>query len=308
MNTATATNASFEQPCENVENMASIRDYFTLLKPGVMLLVVFTGAVGMWMAPGGLHPLLQVITIISIALGSGAGGALNMWYDRDIDGRMKRTSTRPIPSGKIPASDVLVLGLILSIASVSMLGLAVGWASAGLLAFAIWFYSVVYTMILKRRTPQNIVIGGAAGAFPPIIGWLAVTTELTYEPFIYFAIVFFWTPPHFWALALYRSSDYKAVNIPMMPVAVGVEATKRYILAYTILLVLITLLPTITGTSGLVYLAFAVILGGGFLYHALSVFRSECQKNAMKMFGFSIIYLFILFIALPLDRLINIGL
>ena len=229
---------------------ASIKDYFSLLKPGVMSLVVFTGAVGMWMAPGHLPPLLAAVTILCIALGSGAGAAINMWYDRDIDAAMKRTKKRPIPAGRIAPDDALFLGIALGIAAVLLLAISGGVAAAGVLAFAIWFYAVAYTMWLKRRTPQNIVIGGAAGAFPAVIGWLAVTPYLSFEPLWYFLIVFLWTPPHFWALALYRSDDYKRVGIPMMPVVAGVSATKRQIVLYTVLLVASTLMPTLMGTSG----------------------------------------------------------
>lgn len=283
---------------------ASIKDYFTLLKPGVMTLVVFTGAVGMWMAPGQLHPFMQVITILSIALGSGAGAAINMWYDRDIDALMKRTATRPIPAGRIAADDALFLGIILSGLSVSLLALAVNLAAAAWLAFAIFFYSVIYTMLLKRSTPHNIVIGGAAGAFPAVIGWVAASPEpIAAMPWILFAIVFLWTPPHFWALAVYRHDDYKKANVPMLPVTAGIPATKKQILLYSFLLVASSLVPLLVG-SGMVYGTIAALLGLNFLRHAFIVLKSDIPKDAMRMFGFSILYLFALFGALLADHLI----
>lgn len=282
--------------------IASIKDYFTLLKPGVMSLVVFSAFAGMMLAPGHLHPFLQIVTIVCVALGSGAGAALNMWYDRDIDAVMRRTQKRPIPSGKIEAADVLFVGIFLAVFSVAILGLAVGWDAAALLAFAIWFYAYVYTVVLKRNTPQNIVIGGAAGAFPPMIGWMAVTHGFAWESFIYFLIILLWTPPHFWALALYRNEDYRTANIPMMPVTAGELSTKRQMLFYTIILVLVTLLPVVMHTSGALYGVVAAVLGVLFLKHALRVKRSDVPRDAMRMFGFSILYLFALFTALLVDR------
>lgn len=280
---------------------ATLRDYFTLLKPGVMSLVVFTGAAGVWMAPGHLHPFLQFITILCIALGSGAGAALNMWYDRDIDAIMARTAKRPIPSGRIAPDDVLALGVMLSIASVAILGLAVNLAAAGWLAFAIFFYAVIYTMLLKRSTPQNIVIGGLAGAFPALIGWVAVSPTPAIMPWLMVAIVFFWTPPHFWALALYRHSDYAKARVPMLPVTAGIPATKRQILIYSVLLVAISLSPLLAGASW-AYGACAALLGANFLRHAVRVLRHDTPALAMRMFGFSIIYLFVLFAALLVDH------
>lgn len=281
---------------------SSLRDYFTLLKPGVMSLVVFTGAIGLWMAPGSLHPFYQLITILCIALGSGAGAALNMWYDRDIDAIMKRTQKRPIPGGRIAADDALALGLMLSVASVSMLAL-ISFMAAAWLAFAIFFYVAVYTMWLKRSTPQNIVIGGLAGALPALIGWVAVSPEPALMPWLMVAIVFFWTPPHFWALALYRHGDYAKASIPMLPVTAGLISTKRHILAYTVLLVFISLSPLLAG-AGLVYGLGATLLGLVFLAHAVRVYRTDEPRNAMKMFGYSIFYLFLLFGLLLLDHLI----
>lgn len=280
---------------------ASIRDYFTLLKPGVMALVVFTGAVGMWMAPGHLHPFLQFITIVSIALGSGAGAALNMWYDRDIDAIMKRTSKRPIPAGRIAGDDALALGLMMGILSVGLLALAANFAAAAWLGFAIFFYAVIYTMLLKRSTPHNIVIGGAAGAFPAVIGWVAASPDAAFMPWVMFLIVFLWTPPHFWALALYRHDDYAKANVPMLPVTAGGEATKRQILIYTVLLILASLAPLWLG-SGVIYGSVAVVLGANFLRLAVKVWRSAVPRDAMQLFGFSILYLFILFGALLVDH------
>ena len=282
---------------------ASIKDYFTLLKPGVMALVVFTGAVGMWMAPGHLHPFMQVVTVLSIALGSGAGAAINMWYDRDIDAIMKRTANRPIPSGRVAADDALFLGLALAGLSVGLLALAVNLVAAGWLAFAIFFYAVVYTMLLKRATPQNIVIGGAAGAFPAVIGWAASSPDAAWMPWILFAIVFLWTPPHFWALAVYRHDDYRNARVPMLPVTAGIPATKRQILLYSLLLVAASLAPLLAG-SGMMYGAVALLLGANFLRHAVIVLRSDAPKDAMRMFGFSILYLFVLFGAVLIDHLI----
>lgn len=286
----------------SMPNESSLRDYAVLLKPGVMLLVVFTGAVGLWMAPVQLHWFYQLITILCIALGSGAGAALNMWYDADIDTIMPRTQKRPIPGGRIAAEDALALGIMLSIASVSLLGLAVSYIAAAWLAFAIFFYAVIYTMCLKRHTPHNIVIGGLAGAFPPLIGWVAASPEPALIPWLMVAIVFFWTPPHFWALALYRHSDYALAKVPMLPVTAGIPATKRQILIYTVLLIAISISPVLAGASAL-YGVGAALLGANFLRHALRVLRSAEPRDAMRMFGFSILYLFALFGLLAVDDL-----
>jgi heme o synthase len=281
---------------------STLRDYATLLKPGVMSLVVFTGAAGLWMAPTHIHPFYQFITILCIALGSGAGAALNMWYDRDIDAVMTRTQKRPIPGGRIAGDDALALGLMLSIASVSILGLAVSYQAAAWLAFAIFFYAVIYTMCLKRTTPYNIVIGGLAGAFPALIGWVAASPEPALMPWLMVAIVFFWTPPHFWALALYRHSDYAKAGVPMLPVTAGIPATKRQIIIYTLLLVAVSLSPILAG-AGMAYGIGAALLGANFLRHAVRVLRTEDPRTAMRMFGFSILYLFILFALLVVDHL-----
>lgn len=282
-----------------------MRDYVTLLKPGVMSLVVFTGAAGMWLAPGHLHPFLQILTVLAIAIGSGAGAAMNMWYDRDIDAVMTRTQNRPLPAGRVHPDDALAMGLLLSVASVGVLGLATNWLAAGILAFAIFFYAYVYTMLLKRSTQQNIVIGGAAGAFPPVIGWAAVSADPALMPWLLFAIIFLWTPPHFWALALYRHGDYAKAGVPMMPVVSGIAHTKKQIVFYSYLLVAATLAPALVHLTGAIYMATAITLGAGFLWHAHRVSRSDEPKIAMKMFGYSILYLFIIFAGFLIDNRIT---
>ncbi len=280
---------------------STVHDFFTLLKPGVMSLVVFTGLAGMLLAPGHLHPLQQFLTLFCIALASGAGGAMNMWYDRDIDAIMKRTAARPVPAGRIVPEDALAFGLFLAAASVMLMGLALNWVAAGILAFAIFFYVVVYTMWLKRRTPQNIVIGGAAGAFPPVIGWAAVTGDVSLQPILLFLVIFLWTPPHFWALALYKSGDYERARVPMMPVVAGAASTKRQMVAYTWLLLAASLAPGLLGMSGLFYSACALLLGVVFLHHVYRVLRDQSDRWAKKTFGFSILYLFMLFTVMILD-------
>jgi protoheme IX farnesyltransferase len=285
---------------------SSIGDYFTLLKPGVMSLVVFTGAVGMWLAPATLHPFFQVIAVLCIALASGAGGAINMYYDHDIDAVMKRTSTRPVPAGRIAKEDALAMGLLLSATSVGLMGLALNWVAAAWLAFAIFFYTVIYTMLLKRSTPHNIVIGGAAGAFPAVIGWAAATGNAwALTPWLLFLIVFLWTPSHFWALALYRSDDYAKAKIPMLPVTHGTARTKREIFIYSALLIASSYTPLWFSSAGMVYGVVATVLGAHYMWHAWRVLRSDIPKNAMRLFGFSILYLFMLFAALLLDRLLS---
>ena len=269
-----------------------------------MSLVVFTGAVGLFAAPVSLNLFTSLLVIASIALGSGAGAAINMWYDADIDALMKRTQQRAAPTGKISRDDILIIGLGLSILSVALLGLSTSWAAGGLLAFAIWFYACFYTMILKRRTAQNIVIGGAAGAFPPMIGWLAANPVLTIEPIIYFLVIFFWTPPHFWALALYRNDDYKTANIPMLPVTAGESVTLNNILGYSIILAVITLLPIFLGFLGWTYTIAALILNAVFLVKAYRLWRDADDKKSMNLFGYSILYLFALFTCVIIDKIV----
>jgi len=280
---------------------STVRDFVTLMKPGVMSLVVFTGLAGMVLAPGHINLFQQCLTLACIALGSGAGAAINMWYDRDIDLIMKRTQKRPVPAGRVAPDDALALGIFMAALSVMLMGLALNWVAGGILAFAIFFYAVVYTMWLKRSTPQNIVIGGAAGAFPPMIGWVAVTGDVTLLPCILFAIIFLWTPPHFWALALYKNTDYQRAGVPMMPVVAGSLATKRQMVIYTWLLVAVTLLPPVLAMAGMVYAVSAVLLGGIFLMHVHRVLGDTTEKWPRKTFGFSILYLFMLFTAMMMD-------
>ncbi|MGE0256624.1 MAG: heme o synthase [Alphaproteobacteria bacterium] len=283
---------------------SSAGDFIALMKPRVMSLVVFTGAVGIWLAPGDLHPVLAAVAVLCIALGSGAAGAINMWYDRDIDAVMTRTAGRPIPAGRVAADDALGFGVFCAIGAVALLGLATNWLAAGLLAATIAFYVFVYTMGLKRRTPQNIVIGGAAGAFPPVIGWAAVTGSVDLVPLALFALVFFWTPPHFWALALYSSADYARAGVPMLPVVAGRRATKRQMLAYTLILLPLALAPWALGAAGTVYAAGALALGLVFVAAALRVLAEPDEagdRAARQMFGFSILYLFMIFGLLVVD-------
>ncbi|MBY5666538.1 heme o synthase [Rhizobium leguminosarum] len=289
---------------------ASARDYFELLKPRVMSLVVFTAFAGLVLAPGHIHPVLGVIAILCIAVGAGASGALNMWYDADIDAIMSRTANRPIPAGRIAPSEALAFGLVLSGFSVVILGLAVNWLSAGILAFTIFFYAVVYTMWLKRSTPQNIVIGGAAGAFPPMIGWACVTNSVTIESTILFLIIFLWTPAHFWALALFKMRDYEAVGVPMLPNVAGERVTKHQIVAYAVLTAVCAVLPSFLGFASLGYGLVAAVLGAIFIYCSIAVWRMPDGDLKMipakKLFGFSIFYLFAVFSALMIDRLASV--
>ena len=288
---------------------ARIEDYFELLKPRVMSLVVFTAFVGLLLAPGGINPVIGAIAILCIAVGAGASGALNMWYDADIDKVMSRTANRPIPAGRIQRDHALALGLVLSVFSVLLLGLAANWLAAGLLAFTIFFYAVIYTMWLKRSTPQNIVIGGAAGAFPPIVGWAAVTGSVSMESVVLFLIIFLWTPPHFWALALYKQSDYGAAGIPMMPNVVGEASTKLQIFVYSILLAASAMLPAWFGFAGWIYTTVAVITGASFLILAWRLLRTRedvaMRKSARVLFNYSLSYLFIVFFAFLTDNLLT---
>jgi protoheme IX farnesyltransferase len=295
-------------------NVSEVRDWIALLKPRVMSLVVFSGLIGLLVAPGHLHPVLAFTAVLCIAIAAGACGAINMWYDRDIDAVMRRTRSRPIPAGRIEPGAALGFGITLAVGSVLMMGLAVNPVAAGVLAVSIAFYVFVYTMWLKRRTPQNIVIGGAAGAFPPVIGWAAVTGSVDLIPLVLFAIIFIWTPPHFWSLALFANDDYRRANVPMLPVVAGGKETRRQIVLYTLVLVPVSLIPWLLGFSGSVYAIAASILGTGFL---ISVWRVATDRQnatgvsltndapARAAFKFSIAYLFVLFAALAIDHFVR---
>lgn len=288
---------------------AAAGDYIALLKPRVMSLVVFTAFVGLVAAPVAINPFIAVVAILAIAIGAGASGALNMWYDADIDAVMTRTAKRPVPSGRIQPGEALVFGLILSVLSVMTLGVIVNWLSAALLAFTIFFYAVVYTMWLKRSTPQNIVIGGAAGAFPPMVGWAAATGSISLESVILFLIIFLWTPPHFWALALFKSEDYARAGIPMMPNVAGEASTRRQIFAYALLVAPVGVLPWILGFTSIAYGAVATVLGAGFVWYAWKVLLMPDSDRAMKpakaLFGYSLLYLFIIFAAYLADSVVE---
>ena len=281
---------------------AGAGDYIALLKPRVMSLVVFTGLVGMVLAPGGLHPVIALAAVLCIAVGAGASGAINMWFDADIDAAMDRTRQRPIPAGRIQPGEALAFGTALAVGSVLMMGLLVNPIAAVLLALTIAFYVFVYTMWLKRRTPQNIVIGGAAGAFPPVIGWAAATGEIGLFPVLLFAIIFFWTPAHFWSLALCRTDDYARARVPMLPVVAGAQATRRHILGYSLVYVPLTILPWVLGFAGAIYGGVAVALGASFLFGAWRVWQTGTPRIVQRMFAFSILHLFLVFAALLVDH------
>ena len=295
-------------------DLSTAADWFALLKPRVMTLVVFTGWIGLAVAPGHLHPVLAFTAILCIAVAAGASGAINMWYDRDIDAVMQRTQKRPIPAGRIAPGEALGYGITLAAFSVVVMALATNVVAAAALAFSIGFYVFVYTMWLKRRTPQNIVIGGAAGAFPPVIGWAAVTGGFDVMPLLMFAIVFFWTPPHFWSLSLFAHADYARAGVPMLPVVAGARHTRVQIMLYTLLLVPLTLVPWAMGYSGLVYGLAALVLGLGFIVCALRVLRDKQDAVGISLtrdaparsaFKYSILYLFVLFAALAVDRFVG---
>jgi heme o synthase len=292
---------------ENLISNADPIDFWALMKPRVMSLVVFTALVGLLIAPGSIHPAIGFIAILAIALGGGASGALNMWYDADIDQVMRRTASRPIPAGRVSPDEAKIFGLLLSFFSVMVLGLATNWLAAGLLAFTIFFYVVIYTVALKRSTAQNIVIGGAAGAFPPVIGWVAVTGSIAIEPVVLFLIIFLWTPPHFWALALVKNEDYTRAGVPMLPVVAGEAATRRQIGLYTILLALSAFAPVVMGFGHWLYLATATIGSAMMLRWAWMIYRAGTpeadRKACWSMFGGSILYLFALFAALLVERI-----
>src|SRR5215831_987850 len=295
-------------PLATPSRLASRLPYFVaLMKPRVMALAVFTAFVGMLNAPSRVDPLLGFVAILAIAAGAGAAGALNMWYDADIDGVMSRTARRPIPRGTISRSEALVFGLVLACCAVAVLAIVTDLRAAALLAFAIFFYVVVYTMWLKRQTPQNIVIGGAAGALPPVVGWAASTGEIALEPFILFLIIFLWTPPHFWALSLNRADEYARAGIPMLPVVAGTTATTRQILIYSMLLLPISMLPCALGFADLLFGTAAVTCGAILVTLAFQLHRSKGmdRRSAQRLFAFSILYLFVLFAALLLSNIGN---
>ena len=293
---------------------AALRDWFVLLKPRVLTLVVFTGIIGLLVAPGHLHPVLGFAAVLCITVAAGAAGAINMWYDRDIDAGMRRTRNRPVAAGRIAPDAALAYGVTLAVGSVVVMGLAANLVAAGLLAASIAFYVFIYTVWLKRRTPQNIVIGGAAGAFPPLIGWAAVTGSVGTVPLILFLIIFLWTPPHFWSLALWANADYARVGVPMLPVVAGARATRKQIMVYTVLLLAGSLLPWAVGFSGPVYALSALALGLGFVANAWRVLHDRQDATGVSLtndapakaaFKYSILYLFVLFAALAVDRLVG---
>ena len=288
---------------------AGVADYLALLKPRVMSLVVFTALVGLVIAPGHLHPVLAVTSLLCIAVGGGAAGALNMWYEGDLDALMSRTANRPIPRGRILPGEALAFGLTLAFFSVMTLGILVNWLAGGLLAFTIFFYVVIYTMWLKRWTAQNIVIGGAAGALPPVVAWAAATGSLAPEPILLFLIIFLWTPPHFWALALFRTDDYARAKIPMLPNVAGPDATRLQILLYTILLVAVAIAPWPLGYFSAVYGVTSVILGAGMMWYAIRVYRNRTGSDALRatrgLFKFSILFLFMLFAVLLCETVLT---
>ena len=289
-------------------DVGSAADYIALMKPRVMSLVVFTALVGLVMAPGAMHPVMAVAAIALIAVGAGASAALNMWYDADIDAVMSRTKTRPLPAGRVTPDAALTFGLWVSGLSVLSMAVMINYLSAALLAFTIFFYAVIYTMFLKRRTAQNIVIGGAAGALPPVIGWAAAANSVSIEPLIYFAIIFFWTPPHFWALALIKNDDYQAANVPMLPVTAGAKSTLSQIVLYAFVLFGVSLLPYALGFSGLFYASGAALLGGLFIALCVGLaLASEKNRNRLAgmTFAYSIFYLFLLFVLLPTDKVMG---
>lgn len=289
--------------------LASARDLFALTKPRVMSLVIFTAICGLLAAPGTIHPVLGFTAILAISLGAGASAALNQWYEQDIDAVMKRTANRPLPAGRMDSETALHFGIGLAVFSVVLMGLAVNWLSAAILAFSIFFYAVVYTIWLKRSTPQNIVIGGAAGAFPPVIGWAAVTGDITLMPVLLFSVIFFWTPPHFWALALFVNSDYSKAGVPMMPVVAGRQSTRRQIAAYSVILAICAIAPFALNMTGAIYGTVAIVLSAIFAILSFRVGLSKTEEpSEMKaekhLFSFSIFYLFALFAAVVADRII----
>ena len=298
---------SLNEQLEPEISLAMPADYFALMKPRVMRLVVFTALVGLLLAPGQIDPALAVIAILAIAIGAGASGALNMWYDADIDRLMTRTAKRPIPAGSITPGEALNFGMVMSVLSVLTLGLLVNWVSGAILAFTIFFYAVIYTMWLKRSTPLNIVIGGAAGAFPPVLGWACVSGSVSMESLVLFAIIFIWTPPHFWALALWKMRDYDTAGVPMMPNVAGEKSTRKQMLAYAILLAPLSIAPSLIGFAGTLTGILSAILGAVFVWLTYRVWqiagRDEKLTAEKKLFAFSIFYLFAIFALLMIDAI-----
>lgn len=307
-----------DQTADNAHTLTKpipmVRDYIELMKPRIMMLVVFTAAAGLIAAPGHINPFTAIVALFAVAVGSGAAGAINMWYDFDIDAVMTRTAVRPLPSGRVRRDDALALGTLMSFLSVTLMAIATNWVAAAMLAFSIFYYGVIYTMWLKRSTPQNIVIGGAAGAFPPVIGWAAVTGTMPMEAWALFLITFVWTPPHFWALSLVASKDYERAGVPMMPVVKGAASTRLQILLYTFLLFPVALLPAFLGTGGMIYAIVAGLLGLVFIYLSFSLYRSKAgeteagadeRKLALKVFAFSIAYLALIFGTLIVEHGLN---
>ena len=300
--------AAISVAAEKIETGAGgdIADYIALMKPRVMFLVVFTALVGLVAAPEGLHPVLALASLICIAAGAGASGALNMWFDADIDARMARTAARPVPRGHVTPEEARSFGAVLAVGSIVCLGVMANWLAAALLAFTIGFYVFVYTMWLKRTTPQNIVIGGAAGALPPMIGWASATGGISLESFVLFLIIFVWTPPHFWALALLRTGDYAKAGVPMLPVVAGAGATRAHILIYSLILAPLGMAPAIIGLGGSLYAAAAAVLGAIFVVMAFDCYRKRegeaADRAAKNLFGYSVLYLFLLFAVLLIEH------
>ena len=300
--------AAISVAAEKIETGAGgdVADYIALMKPRVMFLVVFTALVGLVAAPEGLHPVLALASLICIAAGAGASGALNMWFDADIDARMARTAARPVPRGHVTPEEARSFGAVLAVGSIVCLGVIANWLAAALLAFTIGFYVFVYTMWLKRTTPQNIVIGGAAGALPPMSGWAAATGGISLESFVLFLIIFVWTPPHFWALALLRTGDYAKAGVPMLPVVAGAGATRAHILIYSLILAPLGMAPAIIGLGGALYAAAAAVLGAIFVVMAFDCYRKRegeaADRAAKNLFGYSVLYLFLLFAVLLVEH------
>ena len=298
--------AAASNPGLSLGGQGAVEDYWALLKPRVMSLVIFTAFCGLVLAPGHVHPWTAFVSLLCIAVGAGASGALNMWYDADIDAQMTRTSKRPIPRGAIEPGEALYFGLVLSVGSVVMLGLAANWVAAAFLAFTIFFYAVISTAWLTRSTPQNIVIGGAAGAFPPMIAWTAVTGSIDLASLSLFLVIFMWTPPHFWALALFKMGDYETAGVPMLPNVAGADATRNQIWWYSLAMAPVAALPVLFGISGVVYAVAAAVLTGLFIRHAWTVYRhregKQGERGPKALFGYSILYLFAMFGAMLADR------